>query len=204
MQQSLEEMIEVETRYRGELPKRGLMQRIMAGRRAAFMVVIMFSLFGGSYSLRRSPVFPVLMGSLFAGGVAYTFVSWKRQEDERVEKELARLRDGLDLELRRMHGEVQREKLSRLSTHVADVQKAFQREIDRVARDTAARRLERVEAERSELRSRLKVLEARARSTQAHGAEIARLHDDSEKLREEIARALAAALRPLEPRGARS
>ncbi len=194
---ALEAQVEVESRFRSELPKRGFLQRVMEGRRAAFMVLILLSLFGGSLSLRKAAFFPVAMGVLFVGGTAWTYVSWKRQEDDRIGKELDRLREGLEGELRKMHAEIQREKLARLANHLSDVQKSASREIDRVARQLAQQRLDQIEAERSDVRSRIRSLEARARSRAGEAGEVEGLIAESGRVRVEAARLATAALTAL-------
>jgi hypothetical protein len=147
--------------------------------------------------------FPVVMGVLFVAGTAWTYVSWKRQEDDRIGKELERLREGLEGELRKMHGEIQREKLARLSGHPAEVQKSSSREIDRVARQLGQQRLDQLEAERGELRSRLRSLETRARARCSEATEVEGLIAEAGRSKLDADRLLTATLRSLRAEGSR-
>ena len=200
---SVEDFVRLELRYRGELPKRSFMQRLGEGRRVAFMVLIMFSLFGGAFSMRQSALFPIAMLSLFVGGFAYTFVSWKRQDQDRIAKELTRVKDSLSTELKRLITEIEREKAARLQTYLSEVQKSLFRQIDAVVKERGTKRGDRIEQEQSALRERAQLLEARAREMTAWEASLEKLSQSVAELDAESRRQLRGALRAAAPGRAR-
>jgi hypothetical protein len=179
---SIEELVRVELRYRGERPKRGLLQRLSEGRRTAFMILMFCSLFGGFFSIRQSSIFPFVMLGLFVAGFAHTYVSWKRQDRERIEKELERVKEGLSSELKRLIAEIEREKAARIQVFLADVQKGMLRQVEAALREEGVRRLEGIEREREDLKERSRLMDARARELESWLGALERLSSTADAL----------------------
>ena len=177
------EMVNVEISYRGEMPKRGFLQRLVAGRRQVYMILMSVSMFGGAFGVSRtSPTIRNLFLVLFLCGVAYTFSSWKREDRERIEKELDRVKDSLSGEVRRILTEVNREKLSRITAYLGDITKEALRKIDAAVRDVTAQHGTKLDQRRLELKTRIKSLEQEKRERQAQGQSVAKLRQLVEEL----------------------
>ena len=147
------EMVNVEISYRGEMPKRGFLQRLVAGRRQVYMILMSVSMFGGAFGVSRtSPSIRNLFLGLFICGVIYTFSSWRREDRERIEKELDRVKDSLSGEVKRILTEVNREKLSRISAHLGEISKEALRKIDASVREVATRKSAQIDQSRLEVR----------------------------------------------------
>lgn len=198
MKRVLAEMISMELGYKGELPRRTLFQRIGEGRRPLYMLMMLFSLGGGAIGLRvlrRSALFGAGMLLLFVVGFGYTFVTWRREDEDRLAKEADRAREAVWNEVRRLVAEIQREKLSRLSAHLATAARDALKRTDTAARDAADARSRASEQERRELRARLKNLEQRGRDLQLVGQQVARLRQGCAELQTAVRPLLGAALR---------
>jgi hypothetical protein len=79
--------------YRGDLPRRGFFRRITEGRQPAYLLMMIASIFGGAVgvSTRTAPL-AVAMLILFIIGFISTFISWRRQDAELLDREIERLR----------------------------------------------------------------------------------------------------------------
>ena len=177
------EMVSIEISYRGEIPKRGFLQRLVEGRRQVYMILMSVSLFGGAFGVSRtSPWVRNLFLVLFLCGVVYTFFSWKREDRYRVEKELDRVKDSLSGEVKRILAEVNREKLSRISAHLNELGREALREIDARVREITARKELENDQSRQELRSRLQSLEQQKRERQPQGQLAAKLNQAAQEL----------------------
>src|SRR4051812_37536417 len=73
----IEEGLHIETKFRGELQKRGLLQRFGEGRRVIFLILMMGSLVGGfmGFNIRRAAGMGPIFLLLFLAVVGYTFYS---------------------------------------------------------------------------------------------------------------------------------
>lgn len=165
----IEEALHLQVRYRGEMRRRGFLQRLGEGRRVIFLVLMVLSLIGGFLGLnvRRTTFLAPVFLLLFIGAVAWTFYSWRKEEDVNFDDELLRLRDVLSPELSRMLGDVLRERQARLQGVLEEVRRGALGGIDMLQRAAGASRLQRAEGERRSARTRLKVVEDRLREVQA-------------------------------------
>lgn len=193
---AIEEMLGVEIRYRGELPKRGFLQRLGEGRRMVFMILMSASLFGG-IGLRSMPGVSVIMIGLFLGGVLMTYRTWNREEEAQLEREIGRVQDALGMEVRRLAENAEREKLARISDHLGRVRKELQRQMELVSRETAQSRQTEGQSERDDLRGRLRHLDGRARELQAFAQQIGRLGGACSEAEGACRRALGEVVRSL-------
>ncbi len=188
----LRELIGVEIRYHGEMPKRGFFHRLGEGRQKVFMILMFFTLFGGVFGLSRTAKWVGwLMIGLFIGGVIYTFFSWRHEDREKMEKELERVKEALQDEVKRLFGETQREKIARILAHAETLKKEALRRLDEVARETQRARLESVEADKQEQRRRQRILEQQSRDLQGHLQRVSQLRQAAGEV-ETMARSLLA------------
>jgi len=186
------ELTGVEIRYQGELPRRGLMQRLGEGRRMVFGVMMVLSLVGSTvgFSLRGIGLIGIGFLLLFLGGVVYTFRAWRGEDEERVGNELERVREQLNQECRRMAAEAQREKQQQLAEHLEQVRRLWGARIEELQRDRLAAQAEAVAQQRDRARTRLRRIEQQQRDLSTAATRIARMKQDCGTLATEVARAL--------------
>lgn len=183
IRQSVSESVDVTIKYRGELPKRGLAQRLSEGRRPAFMILMGISMFGGIFGVNRGAMWiSGLMLCLFIGGFIYTFISWKKEDADRIEKELDRIKDTLSGDVKRLINEVQREKLSRLSSYFKDIERKLHKESDDLFRATAKEKDGLLEKEKNDIRGRLKNIDQRIREISSYKRMTLDLNRDSKTM----------------------
>ena len=109
---ALDQRLEVNLTYRGEMPKRTLMTRLGESRKLIMGIFTATIVLGGvakagwNIDLRSSvlAVAPILLVCSFV----YTYIQWPQEDHERLMKELDKVRDGLRSELRRVVSDVQR------------------------------------------------------------------------------------------------
>ncbi|MCK0154917.1 hypothetical protein MWU49_14470 [Alcanivorax sp. S6407] len=109
---ALDQRLEVTLNYRGEMPKRTVMTRLGESRKLimglsmATMVIGGVAKAGWGIDLRQSVMLfaPIIL----IGGFIYTFIQWPKEDAEKLEKELDRVRDSLKNESRRVVSDVQR------------------------------------------------------------------------------------------------
>ncbi len=170
------EMISLEIRYRGEMPKRNFLNRISEGRRPVFMILMAGSMVGSAFgfNMRARPLMLVFL-VMFIIGFLYTFFSWKNEDRARLEKELERVRETLITEIKRLVGEVQREKLSRIQAHLDELRRDVDRRLDSYLRDVQKAETDRTNEERREGRSRQRTQEQRQRELAGQATTLSRL-----------------------------
>ena len=108
-----EDHLDFKIRYRGEMPGRGFLKRIGEGRRAMFMVLMMFSIFGGmlGFNYRNYALMSVFFIILFVGATIWTFFSWRRDDEFKMVGEVEKARDQLHTEYLRAIGEIERDRI---------------------------------------------------------------------------------------------
>ena len=194
----IEEALHLQVRYRGEMRRRGFLQRLGEGRRVLFLALMILSLIGGfmGFNVRRMTAFAPIFLILFLVSVAWTLYSWRKEDNINFDDEILRLRDVLSPELSRMLGEVLRERQARLQGVLEDVRRNAMGGIDMLQRAAGAARLQRADGERRSARTRLKVVEDRLREVQALGPALQRAAAGLERATGEARRDLAALGRP--------
>ncbi|MDO8607608.1 MAG: hypothetical protein Q7R40_13810 [Phaeospirillum sp.] len=170
------EMISLEIRYRGEMPKRGFFSRISEGRQPVFMMLMVGSMAGTAFgfNVRTRPVMLILF-IIFLMAVAYTFVSWRKQDGARMDKELERVREALSMEFKRLVAEVQREKMNRIQAYFDELRRDVERRLDSCMRDVQKAETERAADERKESRTKQRTVEQRIRELSSLGAQMSKL-----------------------------
>lgn len=161
----LSQMLEMEIRYRGELPRRTFIHRLGEGRRLVFLVLMTLSLVGSFVGLntRKAAYLGVALLFLFVGAVIYTYFSWRKEEQANLAEEIQKAKEALKNELLRVVGEIQREKLVRLGAAVDAIRRDVQLKLDGLLRDSLATRARTAESERREAQGRLRLIDQRLR-----------------------------------------
>lgn len=180
----LSEIVSVELRYRGEMPRRGLLQRLGEGRRMVFAVMMILSLMGSmiGFSWRGIGIIGTAFLLLFIGTVIYTYRTWKREDAEKLESELNRIRDQLQMECKKLAGEVQREKQTRIADHLDQTKRALLLRIDDLQRECQQREQEQQGEARERARLRMRKHDQQIKDLQAHAARIGKLLQDGTHL----------------------
>ena len=94
--QDMQELISLELRYQGELPKRGFIDRLSEGRKSVMVVMMSVMLLGYvGMDLRSSPWLSFIVVPMFFGAIGYSFYSFRKDEEYRLDKELTRVREEL-------------------------------------------------------------------------------------------------------------
>ncbi|WP_300526135.1 hypothetical protein [Alcanivorax sp.] len=132
---ALDQRLEVTLNYRGEMPKRTVMTRLGESRKLIMGISMATMVLGGiakagwGIDLRQSIMLfaPIIL----VGGFIYTFIQWPKEDAEKLEKELDRVRDGLKSELRRVVSEVQRFIQQQLFDVLDQQKRDFQKDIQR-------------------------------------------------------------------------
>jgi hypothetical protein len=184
----ISDMVAVDVRYRGEMPRRGFFQRLGEGRKAVFAGLMVLSLLGtfAGFSWRGVGLLGVAFLVVFIGVVVLTYRTWQQEDAERLDKELERVREQLLTECRRVAGDVQREKMARLAGHADQLKRQLQLQIDDLQRDRQARDQAQLAEQRERSRRRKEQLDRQLRETQNLAGrlgkvvlEVQRLHDDA-------------------------
>ncbi|WP_406827851.1 hypothetical protein [Microbulbifer sp. ARAS458-1] len=148
--------VNLEMRYQGEMPKRGFFQRLGEARRAAFVILMSVSLLAMmGINLRDNPLIGVIIFFVFVGAFVFTYYGWKREDEERLEKELSRVREEVLGSSRRLLGELTREKQSRIGDSLERVKKQWQLVLDRTLQDWQQRERQTSEKQSHQSRQRL-------------------------------------------------
>lgn len=193
------EVVDLEVRYKGELPKRGFMQRLSEGRRPMYVLMMVVSMFGAPFGLTRGPGMAFAFMGLFAFGFFSTYRSWKKQEAERLDKELERAREQLGSQIKRSVADALREESRRLSLAIGDCGRALTRQLDEVMRRAGEASGKARERELRELSKRAetlgKQLEEYAGIAERLEAERARTSGALEEKERELVAAVALARR---------
>ncbi len=186
------EMISLEIRYRGEMPKRSFFNRISEGRRPVFMILMAGSMVGSAFgfNVRTRPLMMVFL-VIFLIGFAYTFISWRKQDGARMDKELERVRESLSAELKRLVADVQREKLTRIHAHFDELRRDVERRLDTYMRDVQKSETDRGLDERKESRTKQRTVEQRIRELSSLGAQLSKLLVSSGEIERKCVQATA-------------
>lgn len=109
---TLAERCNMTVNYRGEMPRRTFMGRLSDGRRVIMGMSMLVMVIGGMatavWGIDLRATLASLAPLLFIGALIYTYLVWPKEDAERMEKELERIRDGIRGELKRLLGETQR------------------------------------------------------------------------------------------------
>jgi hypothetical protein len=138
--QDINGMIGLELRYQGELPKRGFVDRLAEGRKGVMVLMMSAMLLGYiGIDLRNSGWIGLILLPVFIGTVIYSFVSFKKDEQHRLDKELVRVRDELLSASRRVLMDINRLKQNKLADYTDNLKKQWQQQLELLAREHQGR-----------------------------------------------------------------
>jgi hypothetical protein len=164
----IQESLQLDSRYRGELPQKGLRERlfefVMHCRTPVFLMTIVVSpLYSFAPNLRE----PLLKFSpiLFLGGAFWAYRGLKEEEHKTAERELIRLRDTLRPEVRHLYKQALDDWSKRAGQHLDRVANRLRQQVDEhlkarvseIGRDSARERVE-VQDKRNAVDNRLRDL----------------------------------------------
>ncbi len=185
---SLREALSLQLAYHGTVPKRGFWQRLAEGKQLMFTMLSLLGLGGMVFGFSRSEIGPLIALGLpvvFFIGVGLTFWNWKEEDAARLGKELERIRDQVSSEVKRLIGEIQREKMMRLKDALEAIRKDLSRRVDGVLKEHSAASAEQASRARNEGRDRQRAIDLRVRELQPLGLQLSRLQQGcSEALRD--------------------
>ena len=154
--EDLSSAVNLELRYQGEMPKRGFFQRLGEARRAAFVILMSVSLLAMmGINLRDNPLIGVIILFVFIGAFVYSYYGWKREDEERLEKEVTRVREEVLNSSRRILTELTREKQSRIADFLERIKKQWQLVLDKTLQDWQQRERQATEKQSQQTRQRL-------------------------------------------------
>ncbi|MBL8270982.1 hypothetical protein [Steroidobacter sp.] len=199
LREVLGEVLRVQVRYKGEIPKRGFMQRLAEGRRLLFAALMTLSLFigllsGNSNARSLLAPFGLLFLIVFIGGVLWTYRSWQKEDAERLEKEVDKVKEQLRTEVQRLLMDAQREKMSRLTDHFEQLRREVTRRLDDFARQVSQHRASEQNRERQSARDRIRIIDQRIKDLDAQRSAMQKLEQDCTELRRECDKAIRACL----------
>ncbi|MGY6215742.1 hypothetical protein ACW73L_11340 [Methylolobus aquaticus] len=182
--EGIDETLVLDLRYRGELPRRGFWQRLAEGRRIVFVAMMLLSLVGGfvGFNIRQAGAFGVVLLALFIGAVIYTYMAWRKDEAEQVDKEIEKVREALRTELSRTLSELLRDRLARLQQVVDDGKKEGFAQLDQALRYAQDQKAQRVERDRRDAKTKLRAIEAKLKELRPLGPEIGKLRERIDQL----------------------
>lgn len=192
----LRDAMALEIKYRGEMPKRGVWQRLGHGKTVMMAVVGI----GGVARLFLEPsMFTAIFQSnitrvglalVFIGTTAYTFISWHQEDGARLEKEMDRIRDQLSNEVKRLIGEIQREKMTRIAETITQARRDLQKRAETLLREENVARANKVTQQRQENRDKQRTLDQRSRDMQNLSSQISKLRQGAVDVERDINNAL--------------
>ncbi|MEY8252738.1 MAG: hypothetical protein RPR91_10150 [Colwellia sp.] len=186
----LKQRLEFNVNYRGEMPKRTTMTRLGESRKIIMGMSMAAMVLGGmakamwGIELRNAlmGVAPVLL----VGGFIYTFVQWPKEDAERLNKELDRIRDTLQSEVKRMVADIQRfiqQQIMELLEHNKRlVQKSLQEQLQ--YQQDQARKQE--ENQRQQQQKKFQQVDQSLRQWQTVERQLERLKSDAQTLEREL------------------
>ena len=164
----LREMIQLDSRYHGELPRRTLFDRLSQGRRPVFGIMMVVSLVGAAFGMRSglaAGLAPAML-VLFVGGVCWTYFSFREEREQILERELLRVRESLSQEVKRLYESVSKQWLALLLKSLRDLRKQGTRDLDQSFRAQRIDQAKSSEVARKEIQEKLKVIDQRQREIQ--------------------------------------
>jgi hypothetical protein len=184
IREALHDVLQVQLRYRGEIPKRGFVQRLGEGRRMLFAVIMTVSLFGSLLTGGRNVrtvlfQFGVVFILLFISAVLWTFRSWKREDQERLNKEIDKIREQVHAEAMRLVRDGERERLARLVEALEGVRKEALRRIDDFSRQITQQAAANQARERNAVRDRMRIIDQRAKELDQLRSTLQRAEQDA-------------------------
>lgn len=191
--QELDEAINIEIRYQGEMPKRGIMARLGEGRKSAFallMGVTMLSYMG--INLRSSGLLGLLIPPVAIGAILYSFYSWRQEDKYRLDKELNKVKQELSSVTGRQKSELNRLSQQLLSNHIDKTKKQWLSTLEQQLNDYQARSKQENSELKEKAKNKVKVVSKQISDYEKLTLPLERVLSDSEALISETQTALSA------------
>ena len=196
----LQESIQLDSRYRGELAQKGLRERlfefVMHCRTPVFLMTIVVSPLYSFAPGLREPLLK-LTPFLFVGGAFWAYHGLKEEEHKAAERELIRLRDTLRSEIRRIYEQALGDWSKRAGQHLHRVVSAIGQRVDEHIKGCLADMDRETTRERVELQDKLKAVDDRLRDIGGTLREVKRVRQEAAEARTAFERATRDALRDI-------
>lgn len=194
LQQELERRLELDISYRGEMPKRTFMTRLGESRRLIMGLSMTAMVLGGvakavlNIDLRASlmTIAPVIL----IGGFIYTYFQWPKEDAEKLGKELDRIRDTLNSEVRRLINDIQRFAQQQITEAIDGTGRQVQKQVQQVITSHRDQQRQQEETKRASEQQRAQQLEQELRHWQGVKRQLERLKADAAELDRELNAAL--------------
>jgi len=135
----LEQVLAMEIRYQGEMPKRGLFDRLGAGRQAIMGLMMVGMVLGGLFEGLRQ-ILMIFGLPLFFIGVMYSYINFPKDEAARMDKELKRVRDEVLASTRRLNSDVNRQKANSVRNYLDKLKKTLGEQVEKIVAEASTRR----------------------------------------------------------------
>jgi len=188
---ALDERLELNLNYRGEMPLRTTMTRLSESRKVIMGISVATMVLGGMgtalWGIDLRAAVMTIAPLLAVGGFAYTYVQWPKEDAEKMAKELDRVRDGLNSEIRRTLNEIQRF-LQTLMNETQDKQKrSWQTELQDINHSHQEHQRSLQEEQKQEQQKKMQGIEQELRTWQNIERQLERLKFDTAELSRTLA-----------------
>jgi len=184
----LEQVVAMEIRYQGEMPKRGFFDRIGAGRQALMGLMMAGMVFGSLYPNARQTLM-VFGIPLFFGGVLYSYFTFPKEERERLDKELKRVREEVLSSARRLISDINRQKITLIRNHLDKAKKDWSEQVDKLLKEAQAQQQLQHSNATEIARKRSQDIEQQLAQLQNHKVQLKQLRSEAGRL-VDVSRAL--------------
>jgi hypothetical protein len=199
--ESIRKTIQLDSRYRGELITRGKLETTfelaMHARRPMFLIMMTAPILFPFLPNPRVQLAPLML-PLLIGGMVWAIHSFRAEHQEKIEREVARLRDTLGTEIRGLYGQTLRDWNDRAAQHLREVGKKLAREVEERLKACAAELASRSARERIELQDKLKAVDNRLRDLGGLAQQVSRIRRTATEGRQALEQATRDALRDVQ------
>jgi hypothetical protein len=177
----LEQVVAMEVRYQGEMPKRGFFDRLGAGRQALMALMMAGMVFGSLYPNARQAL--MIFGiPLFLGGVLYSYFTFPKEERERLDKELKRVREEVLISSRRLIADINRQKISLIRNHLDKAKKEWTEQVDKLLKEAQNQQQAQQSKTVETARKRLQDIDQQLAQLQGQKVQLGQLRGDADRL----------------------
>ncbi|MFL0797281.1 MAG: hypothetical protein K6L73_07300 [Cellvibrionaceae bacterium] len=187
----LEQVLAMEVRYQGEMPKRSFLDRLGAGRQALMGLMMIGMVLGGLIPELRSVL--MLFGlPLFFIGMAWSFINFPKEEKSRLDKELKRVRDEVLSNARRLNSDINRQKISKVRDFMDKLKKNWQEQVEKISSDAQQRQQSDQKQQSDVAQKRLQGIDQQIQQLQQQQVSVNQLQNQAEELLNQSQQVLAA------------
>ncbi|MBN8445322.1 MAG: hypothetical protein J0M22_07625 [Gammaproteobacteria bacterium] len=190
--QDMQELISLELRYQGELPKRGFIDRLSEGRKSVMVVMMSVMLLGYvGMDLRSSPWLSYLVVPMFFGAIAYSFIGFRKDEEYRLDKELTRVREELLSAGRRTISDLNRLKQTKLNEFTDGLKKQWQQQLEQFGREQQSKQQAEQEQSASKAKARIGAIDSQLSELNSINSQVQKVTRDVQSLLEKTRQLLS-------------